>query len=128
MWLAKLVWFIFKAVAAANGCSQRHLVKVGHRAAVQALLTEVRELRSPEQLQGWVADHKPRLSLSFLQWMAGLEARAQGQEQEQLSLLCGQLVAAREGLGERLFIRENSDVSGKAGKPEGLLLEIKPGV
>ena len=67
---------------------------------MQALLTELQQLSSPVQLRGWVADQRPRLSLSFLQWLAGLEAQAQGQEQQQLSILCGQLVAAREGLGE----------------------------
>ena len=66
---------------------------------MQALLTELQQLASPGQLRGWVTDHRPRLSLSFLQWLAGLEAQAQGQEQQQLSILCGQLVAAREGLG-----------------------------
>lgn len=71
-----------------------------HGAAVQALLTELQQLSSPGQLRGWVADQRPRLSLSFLQWLAGLEAQAQGLEQQQLSILCGQLVAAREGLGE----------------------------
>ncbi len=71
--------------------------------AVQGLLSELQGLRSPDELKAWVADHKPRLSLSFLQWMAGLEAQAAGQEQEQLSLLCGQLVAVREGLGEHTF-------------------------
>ncbi len=59
----------------------------GVRAGVQALLAELSALGSSE-LRAWVAAHRPRLTFSFLSWLADRRACA-------LPALCSVLLCAR---------------------------------
>lgn len=63
---------------------------------LQKLLHTLEKL-TEDDLESWVADNREQVTISFLGWVAELEAAASGTEQERLWDLGSRLMALREG-------------------------------
>jgi hypothetical protein len=74
-----------------------------------------------EDLASWVASHRDDVTLSFLQWVADQEERAEGPEKHALWHLGSKLMALREGLSPLSTAQLSDEVASVAAKEEARL-------
>ncbi|KAK9815554.1 hypothetical protein WJX72_005656 [[Myrmecia] bisecta] len=83
----------------------------------EAKLQQLRRKTLP-QLREWVTLNRDYLSWEFMLWLADREEEADGHEQLELSVLCGQVMALREGLDPVSFEELQAEIQAAAAAEE----------
>lgn len=85
----------FTGAPRSAGRTSRHVI--AHSVRKHKKLLHTIEKLSEDDLESWVADNRDQVTISFLGWVAEMEAAASGTEQERLWDLGSRLMALREG-------------------------------